>query len=602
MPETALVRGRNWCLVAVFLLAWNGFAAWHASPKTLIQSYDGAQYHLLARNRLRGHTEMADTAHTVRSEGAHPMWRPGLVWLIEGLAGLAGSVRLAAALASALGTSLMELALLWLARHCFGPATAGATFLCMVTPLTISSHFLRLAVGQGPEPWATACVLAGLAALVEARRRRSWSWAALAGSVAGLSEWFRTGNLVLFAVPCLIYMLASLRQRPRWVCALPALAVASFVAASAAGSQLVPSAVDKATANLWGNLVETEGPQLKKRVPVFGVVSFSMGGLELAPGTHEVYYDYLVRRSRDIPARQFLSDKLDDFVLIYGQRLGEVVKGVSSGLRYHTGELLFALFLGQVVLSLVRRPKKGLWNPSSQNVNQDLLEGSRPLFWARRLEDIHVLAFAGGAMAFYLGPVVFLQGDQPTQYLLVMVPLFAAVGAHGIVNLGRTIAGYAARRWPDLVEPSSRVGGLLRVPLAAGAGCLCLLFYHGAITTLQVYQQESAAEQADLDALHLEGKTVACRNMTWFVDRNVQTVLFPFAKVPALERYVRAHQVDGILIWDKEKSLFFLRTPYGPREKFEEALRESPWFGSPQVSGAWHWYPVRRLPSAWSER
>jgi hypothetical protein len=553
-------------LLAAFLLAWNGVAAWYASPKTLLQAYDGAQYHLLARNRLKGHFEVGDQAHTVRHEGSHPMWRPGLVWLTQGLASLTGSVGLGAALASALGTALMELALLWLARRCFGRATCIATFLCVITPLWISTHLLRLAVGQGPEPWATAGVLAGLAALVEALRRNSWRWAVMAGTAAGLSEWFRTGNLVMFAVPCGVYTLTALGRRRGFRWALPVAALAAFVAVSAVGNRLVLSRVDKVTANLWGNLVETEGPQLTKEVPVFGMVEFHMGGLTLAPGTQETYYDYIVRRSRDIPASQFLDERLGDFFLLYGRRLAEVAVGAAWGLRLHTGEFLLMAFIGQVVVSLVR--------------------------W--RQEDMHVLALAGGALGFYLGPVVLLRGDEPTQYLMVMVPLVALVAAYGLVSLGWAVGGYLARRSPEAREQFDRIWKLLRLPVAAAVGCLALLFYEGAIRTLEEFREETAAEQEDLDALHLEGQTVACRNMTWFVDRDVQTVLFPYARVPELEGYVRKHGIDGILIWDKEKSLFFLATPYGPLEEFERALRKSPLFDRPRVSGSWHWYPVRR--------
>src|SRR6266403_5323339 len=90
-----------------------GVQTW-ALPISFIMGhrYDGTQYHLLVRNRLHGHYEIGDTAHTVREEGRHPIWRPGLVWIEEGLARLFGSVRSGAAAASALGTTLLELAML----------------------------------------------------------------------------------------------------------------------------------------------------------------------------------------------------------------------------------------------------------------------------------------------------------------------------------------------------------------------------------------------------------------------------------------------------------------------------------------------------------
>jgi hypothetical protein len=558
------IRVRTWCALAVFLLAWNGLAASHSNPMTLLQGYDGPQYHLLARNRLQGHYEIADTTHTVRLEGGHPMWRPGLVWMIEALARVIGSVSLAAALASALGTTLMELALLWLARRCFGLPTFVGALLCIVAPLSVSTHMLRLAIGSGPEPWATAFILVGLAALVEAIRRGSWRWAACAGLAAGLSEWFRTGNLIMFGIPCAVYALAALARRERARFAFPVLAVACFMGISSVGGRLVPSPVDKTTANLWGNLVETQGPQLTKTVPIYGAIKFHMGGLTLAPGTTETYYDHIVRRSQNLKARTFFLERSEEFVPLYFERLGKVASTFAWGLRLHTGEVLLVLFLFQLIVSLVRR----------------------------RGDDIHVLALGGGAVAFFLGPVVLLRGDEPTQYLLVMVPLMIPVAARGAIEVGHCMFAVMKTWRPALAEALLKNRPNLLAVAAAPALCLSISFYMGAISYIESYERDSAAENAKLDALHLEGRTVACRNMSWFVDRDVQTVLFPFATLPELEAYVRANKVDGILIWENEPSLFFYATPYGSIEKLDEAMRASRVFDSVQVSGAWRWYPV----------
>src|SRR5438034_9751900 len=110
MSGSAPARARPalWCGLALILLAWNAFLAWHASPYTLLHFYDDVQYQLLARNRLRGHVEVGDQAQTVGHEGSHPLWRPGLVWLEEGFARCLGSVRAGAAATSALGTALLE--------------------------------------------------------------------------------------------------------------------------------------------------------------------------------------------------------------------------------------------------------------------------------------------------------------------------------------------------------------------------------------------------------------------------------------------------------------------------------------------------------------
>jgi hypothetical protein len=566
---SAPVRAGRWWLLAVFLLSWNCLAACFASPYSLLQGYDGAQYQLLARNRLHGHDEVGDTAHTVRLEGRHPMWRPGLVWIIEGLAHVVGSVRLASGLASAVGTSFAELGLLWLAWRCFGRGTSVLLFFCLVMPLTVSSHFLRLAVGQGPEPWATAMILAGLAALVEARERRSWTWALIAGMTAGLSEWFRTGNLVLFAVPCAIYGLATVRWRDRLRLGLSAVALASFMVVAGVGGHMVPSPVDKTAANMLGNLVEREGLQIQERVPTFGTVTLYIGGLTLAPGTSETYYDHIVRRSHDVNARALLADRMLDVLPVYLERLGEVFASGAWGLRLYTGEVLLAAFLFQVILSLFRRG----------------------------MEELHVLAFAGSALAYYFGPVILLRGDEPTHYLLVVVPLILLVGARGIIRFGQLVEA-RLEKWQPAMAAGFRHSRRFLLGLAfAPCLCLCASFYQGALTTLKEYQDETLEKQADLDALHLEGRKVACRSMCWFSDRCVVTVLLPYATVPELEQYVRAQDIDGILVWANEKQLLFRVTPYGSLRKFDRAMRQSTFFGPPVVSGGWSWYPRREVSS-----
>src|SRR5207248_8158297 len=94
-----------WLAVALVLAVWNGLAASYASPFHLLHASDSTQYHLLVRNRLQGHYEVGDGAHTVRTEGLHPVWRPGLVWIEEALARPLGSVALSAAVAAAIGTT-----------------------------------------------------------------------------------------------------------------------------------------------------------------------------------------------------------------------------------------------------------------------------------------------------------------------------------------------------------------------------------------------------------------------------------------------------------------------------------------------------------------
>jgi hypothetical protein len=558
--------GRVWCALTAFLLVWNGLAASFSGPFLFLQGYDGPQYQLLARNRLNGHTEVGDMAHTVRREGSHAMWRPGLVWVTQGLAYFTGSVALAGALASALGTTLMELALIWLALRSFGWATALVVFGCLVAPVSVGAHCLRLAVGQGPEPWATGAVLAGLAALVEALRRRSWGWAVLAGLAAGLSEWFRTGNLILFAVPCGVFILAALFRRDRLGWALPGTAVASFLALGALGGMLVPSRIDKTAANLWGNLAETQGPRVILHNREGDEFTHGFGGLVIAPGTNEATYDYIVRQAHHVKAKELFAEHSEEILGLYGERLGEVVFKAGSGLRSFTSNWMALAFFAQLLLSLIRRKR----------------------------EDVAALALGAGALAFYLGPCVLLRGNEATHYLLVMVPLVLLVGARGLVEVGKIAWETIRTRAPELAENLwQRRIVLTGFALAPVLG-LTVSYYMEAIATLRGYQQEAADEMASLDSLNLEGKKIACRSMVWFVDRDVQTMLLPYATVPELANYARANRLDGILVWLDEPSLFFAASPYGPDpQDLDRALRHCRHFGKPRVAGSWKFYPVR---------
>ena len=93
-PDAPRTRVWVWPGAGTFLLAWNLVVVQYANQFTLLQGYDSVQYPLLTRNRLNGHVEVGDRAHTVRTEGLHPMWRPGLVWLQDKpLHGAAESVR-----------------------------------------------------------------------------------------------------------------------------------------------------------------------------------------------------------------------------------------------------------------------------------------------------------------------------------------------------------------------------------------------------------------------------------------------------------------------------------------------------------------------------
>jgi hypothetical protein len=337
------------------------------------------------------------------------------------------------------------------------------------------------------------------------------------------------------------------------------------VGAATLSGILMPSRIDKTAANLWGSFVEYEGTKVVKEYPRIGVITFYMGGLTLAPGGTETYYDHIVKRSHEVKASQLAAERWHELVAIYFEHLSEIAAGGAWGLRQYMGDILLVCFVLQIFLALI----------------------------LRRPGSLHSLAFAASALAFYFGPVVLLRGDEATHYLLVMVPLVVLVAAQGIAQVGQIIWDLLKRSRPVLVERLGQVGPSSLVMASLFPIYLSVTFYQGALLTIQDFEEKADREQVDLDALELQGRKVACRNMTWFVDRDVETVLLPYATVPKLERYVLAQKVDGILVWTKEPSPFFYATPYGKLSKFDRALRSSPLFGPPQVSGHWRWYPVR---------
>ena len=49
---------------------------------------------------------------------------------------------------------------------------------------------------------------------------------------------------------------------------------------------------------------------------------------------------------------------------------------------------------------------------------------------------------------------------------------------------------------------------------------------------------------------------------------------------------------DRMTVWEDEKQYVLAMMPYESTAALEQALRSSPVFGAPRVSGAWRWYPV----------
>jgi hypothetical protein len=475
----------------------------------------------------------------------------------------------------------------------------------------LSFPFLILAVGQGPEVWAATAIVAGLILLVEALRRRSARWALAAGTVAGLSEWFRTGNLLLFAVPCAVYSLSALRLQTRRQgdqetrgpraaspcllvslssCLIPALALVAWVAVAAAADLAVPSPVNKTVANLWDCRTDMEGPAVVEEHPDGTHLVISMLGYSLVPvqGTNlqtgpvksATYFDYAVRSSRGRSTLDFLRGNAGVMARAYIQHLQQVLTSGLRGLRQAIGNLIVLLFGVQLLCSVGNGVKPS--DPFSKNAAS------------------HTFAVAGAALGHYFGPVVLIAGDAPTQYILMALPFFVLVAARGAVRL--VVAGgkhFGLQRTGRFSAADvDRAPWLLTAWTAAvliGAG---VLSYAWAQQRLYELQRLALEEQAAVDALCLEGKKVACRNMCWFVDRQVQTILLPYATVAELEVYVRDHNIDGILVWEKEPTPFFNATPYDSPAAFGRALQESPLFGPPRTSGTWRWYPVLATATA----
>jgi hypothetical protein len=269
----------------------------------------------------------------------------------------------------------------------------------------------------------------------------------------------------------------------------------------------------------------------------------------LVPGKEEIYIDEVLRCSRGRSTLAYLRDHAGEIACAYAVRLQEAAANGFSGLRQRIGDLVLSLFVAALALCLARRDEA----------------------------TAHTFALAGGALGHYLGPVVLLVGDAPSHYLLVAMPLFVLVGTRGVIRLARLFRG----------------GRFLPLSLYLLALVFGVPFYRDATTLLRHYQEQSAQQQAAVDALGLEGQRVACRNMSWFVDRDVQTVLLPYATVPELAAYAQGHAIDGILIWEQETT-FFRATPYGSPTEFVRALQDSALFGPPKRAGAWRWYPVRR--------
>jgi hypothetical protein len=338
---------------------------------------------------------------------------------------------------------------------------------------------------------------------------------------------------------------------------------------AALAEQAVPSSVNKTVANLWACRTDLGGPWITEELADGSPLTSTLLSYTLVPGTAETQLDHCVRSSRGRSTLLFCCEHASEITRAYVQRLRDVVTSGFRGLRERVGAFVFALFGLQLVCCLAHR------------------------------RDGHTFPLAGAAMAQYLGPIVLIAGNEPTQYVLVVYPLFMLVAARGAVVLTDLLTGY---RQPDvkatpLARADIRATGVAYLPALMFflITFRSLAFYEAVTSQLRNLQQQAQLEQAAIDSLALVGKRVACRNMSWFVDRDVQTVFLPYAAVTELEDYVEAHGVDGILIWEQEPMAAFRANPYGTPLDFGRALQDSGRFGPPRISGAWRWYPVQRM-------
>ena len=212
----------------------------------------------------------------------------------------------------------------------------------------------------------------------------------------------------------------------------------------------------------------------------------------------------------------------------------------------------------------------------------------------RQETSLHSLALGGGALAHYFIPTALLRGDEPTHYVFVALSFFVVVAAAGTLRVFHWAAVWLRSSRPAWADGLAMARVFLLALAIAPLACLTFVYFLGTLDTLRNDQAQAREEQAALDRLPLEGKRVCCRNMTWFLDRNVVTAFFPYCDVAGLERYVRGQGLDGLLLWENERQLMFKITPYESPGRFEEALRDSGVFKPPQVSGAWRWFPVKR--------
>jgi hypothetical protein len=339
---------------------------------------------------------------------------------------------------------------------------------------------------------------------------------------------------------------------------------------------------------------EFEGLQIPYDDPDSVGVTMFIRGYQLVPDLRETNYDAAVRRARGASTWTFFRQNRAEIFEIYGHGLGEVLASGAWGLRQMTGATVMALFVAGIGLCLLRPNRElGCQPPAagSQETSAQVLPTAYCLLPTE-------LVLAAGALAHYLGPIVLLRGSDPTHYLLVILPLFIVVAARGAERLGELAYAICQRLQPALVGKAHLANRFLLFLCLIPLGSLSVSFYRGALQTLDESYREAEADRVALEALDLRGRTVACRNMVWFADAGVQTVMLPYAPVPELGQHARMARIDGFLIWAKKEQHqpFYYNFPYWSEQQFDRAITQSSLFGTPRVSGRWHWYPLLRQP------
>src|SRR5262249_10304236 len=151
------------------------------------------------------------------------------------------------------------------------------------------------------------------------------------------------------------------------------------------------------------------------------------------------------------------------------------------------------------------------------------------------------------------------------------------VAARGAEQIGELALAVGQRWQPVLMQKAYLASRFFLVLALIPMACLSFSFYRGALESLEESYRESEADRAALEALHLEGHKVACRNMAWFTDAHVLTFILPYGSASELAGYCRKNGIDGLLIWEKypKHPVFYFNFPFWTPRQFDQAQMQS---------------------------